>query len=221
MSHKDNEGKELDLSYGRFDAKPVEEDYNAEARMADREVDIYATRRSSRPSYTRPDPPCNICELYERDRYPEDHPLAGQYPHTWVEVTARDEEGAPTLTKTHVGDHQYAGTVRIPNAKPGYDKATFPIMKKNAVRSMREDDLVSPQGSLWRLQRLIADAKFDLLKQCVAAGVHMVSDIEAEIVVRVAAKSLTDKAGAIVKVKEGVKEVSIFLPNGEFQFGGY
>jgi hypothetical protein len=155
--------------YERFESQPAPA-YDEREVLADREREIYASKRVSRPAYTRPDPD---------------------------------------------------GTVRVENVKPGYDKATFPIQRKNAIAKMAEDEVISPEGSLWRLQRLIADAKFDLLKQCVNSGVHMVSDIEAEIVVRVEARVLTDKAGIITRVKEGVDEVSILLPNGEFRFGGY
>ncbi len=188
--------------YGRFDAKPASEYEDRESRELDRGREIYGSKRSTRPSYTRPDPGCE-CGL---PQYVEDI----------------DETGAVHLRETHLDlDHPYHGTVRVANVQPGYDKATFPIQRKNAISRMQEDELISPEGSLWRLQQLIGDAKFELLKQCIAAGVHMVSGIQAEVVVRVEAKVLTDKAGSVIKVKEGVEEISILLPNGEFRFGGY
>lgn len=193
--------------YGRFNAVPAEEYEARQSRREDREREIYDSKRTSRPAYTRPDPPCE-CGMDAAMRY------------TWAPDPERP--GEHIQVDRHAGaDHPWRGTVRVENVKPGYDKATFPLQKKNAVARMGEDELVSPEGSLWRLQRVIGDAKFDLLKQCIAAGVHMVSDIQAEIVVRVEAKTLTDKAGSVVKVKEGVQEVSILLPNGQFTFGGY
>lgn len=198
-------------TYGTFDAKPAPEYEERESRELDRQSEIYASKRVSRPAYTREDPPCEVCGMSGMTRFkvekdPDD---------------PDDDEKWRTVDQHAGADHPWRGTVRITGVRPGYDKATFPIVKKNAIARMKEDELISPEGSLWRLQQLIGDAKFELLKKCVAAGVHMVTDIEAEVVVRVEAKTLTDKAGSIVRVKEGVEEVSILLPNGDFKLGGY
>lgn len=157
-----------------FQARPLlemddEERYNAEAHTADVHRDIYASKRSSRPAYTRPDPP---------------------------------------------------GTRRERNVKPGYDQVTFPVMRANQIAKIGADELRSPTGTLWLLQKAIFDAKFDLLKQCIASGVHMVSDINAEIVIRLEAAVLTDKANTVLKVPEGVLEVPILVPNGAGDGGG-
>lgn len=199
------------VEYGRFNAQPAPEYDDRESLQADREREIYNSKRVSRPAYTREDPPCE-CGMTWQERYRPEL------------IDPDDPEKGIRQVDRHEGeDHPWRGTSRVKNAKPGYDQVTFPIVKKNGIARMGEDEIVSPEGSLWRLQKVIGDAKFDLLKQCIAAGVHMVTDIQAEVVVRVEAKTLTDKAGSIVKLKDGrdVHEVTILLPNGEFTFGSH
>lgn len=197
--------------YGRFNAQPAPEYDNRDSLREDREREIFNSKRVSRPAYTREDPPCE-CGMSWTERYR-------------VELIDPDDpdKGIRQIDQHEGRDHPWHGTSRVASVKPGYDQVTFPIMKKNAVSRMGEDEIVSPEGSLWRLQKVIGDAKFDLLKQCIAAGVHMVTDIQAEVVVRVSAKTLTDKAGSIVKLKEGkdATEVTILLPNGDFTFGSH
>lgn len=104
------------------------------------------------------------------------------------------------------------GTVIEERFRPGYDRVSFPIMKRRDIMRMGEQDFKSEEGTLWRFQRAIADAKFDLLKQCIGEGEHMVSDIQAHIVVEFEVRSLTNKAKMIVRVPANAELASVLLP---------
>src|SRR4051812_31806397 len=113
--------------YGRFPSQPVEPDYSKDAH-GDHEREIYASRRSSRPSYTRPDPPCPECGRPQFETVG-----AGTYHPLTIETHADNRMG-----------HAYGGTIRIKNAQPGMDKVTFPVMRQNQIKRMKDDELVSP-----------------------------------------------------------------------------